>query len=71
MANNITDILKEASKDILTEEVLKEIETAFDSSVNERVQIHVEKALSEQDEDYSKKLETLGIYRDWETERLS
>jgi len=59
MANNITDILKEASKDILTEEVLKEIETAFDSSVNERVQIHVEKALSEQDEDYSKKLETL------------
>jgi len=59
MENNITKILREATKDILTEDVLKEIEAAFDSTVNERVQIHVEKALSEQDADYSKKLETL------------
>ena len=59
MENNITKILREATKDILTEDVLKEIEAAFDSTVNERVQIHVEKALAEQDADYSKKLETL------------
>ena len=59
MENNITKVLREATKDILTEDVLKEIEAAFDSTVNERVQIHVEKALSEQDADYSKKLETL------------
>lgn len=59
MENNITKVLREATKDILTEDVLKEIEAAFDSTVNERVQLHVEKALSEQDADYSKKLETL------------
>ena len=57
--SDITKILKEATKDILTEDVLKEIEAAFNTTVNERVQLHVEKALSEQDEDYSKKLETL------------
>lgn len=59
MENNITKVLREATKDILTEDVLKEIEAAFDSTVNERVQLHVEKALAEQDADYSKKLETL------------
>ena len=59
MENNITKVLREATKDILTEDVLKEIEAAFDSTVNERVQLHVEKALTEQDADYSKKLETL------------
>lgn len=59
MEKNITDTLREATKDILTEDVLKEIETAFNSSVNEKVKIHVEKALMEQDEDYSKKLEKL------------
>jgi len=57
--SDITKVLKEATKDILTEDVLKEIEAAFNNTVNERVQLHVEKALSEQDEDYSKKLETL------------
>lgn len=57
--NNISSVLREATKDILTEDVLKEIEAAFNSTVNERVQLHVEKALSEQDADYSKKLETL------------
>jgi len=59
METNISKTLKEATKDILTEDVLKEIETAFETSVNEKVQIHVEKALAEQDADYSKKLETL------------
>jgi len=59
MENNITKVLKEATKDILTEDVLKEIEAAFNNTVNERVTLHVEKALAEQDADYSKKLETL------------
>jgi hypothetical protein len=56
---NIVNILKEATKDILTEDTLKEIETAFNDTVNERVNIHVEKALTEQDSDYSNKLEKL------------
>jgi len=59
MSKNITDVLKEATKDILTEDVLKEIETAFNSAVTEKVEIHVKKALTEQDEDYSAKLEKL------------
>lgn len=59
MEKTITDVLKEATKDILTEDVLKEIETAFNVSVDQKVKIHVEKALMEQDEDYSKKLEKL------------
>jgi hypothetical protein len=50
---NIVNILREATKDILTEDILKEIETAFNETVNERVTIHVEKALTEQDSDYS------------------
>jgi hypothetical protein len=59
MEKNITQILREATKDILTEDVLQEIETAFDSAVEAKSLIHVEKALNEQDEDYAKKLETL------------
>lgn len=57
--SNITDTLKAATKDILTEDVLKQIEASFNASVNEKVKLHVEKALLEQDEDYAKKLETL------------
>jgi hypothetical protein len=59
MEKNISQVLKEATKDILTEDVLNEIQAAFEASVNEKVALHVEKALSEQDEDYSKKLENL------------
>jgi hypothetical protein len=59
MEKNISQVLKEATKDILTEDVLNEIQAAFETSVNEKVALHVEKALTEQDEDYSKKLETL------------
>lgn len=59
MEKNITEILKEASKDILTEDVLKEIETAFDAAVEARAVLHVEKALIEQDADYANKLEKL------------
>lgn len=57
--SNITDALKEATKDILSEDNLKEIQTAFETAVNEKVKLHVEKALIEQDEDYSSKLEKL------------
>lgn len=59
MEKNISEVLKEATKDILTEDVLKEIEAAFDVAVEQKALIHVEKALNEQDEDYAKKLETL------------
>jgi uncharacterized protein (UPF0210 family) len=59
MSKNVVDVLKEATKDILTEQTLNEIQQAFEASVNEKVKIHVEKALAEQDEDHSKKLESL------------
>lgn len=59
MAKDIKAILKEATQDLLSEEVLKEIETAFNTAIAEKVQLHVTKALTEQDEDYSKKLEHL------------
>jgi len=56
---NITDILKEATNDILTEEVLHQIEEAFNTAVEEKASIHVEKALVEQDDEHAAKLETL------------
>jgi hypothetical protein len=61
MSKNVTDILKvnDATKDILSEDILKEIESAFNANVDDKVKIHVEKALNEQDEDYAKKLEKL------------
>lgn len=59
MDKNISQILKEATKDILTEDVLQEIEAAFNTAVEQKTMLHVEKALNEQDEDYAKKLETL------------
>jgi hypothetical protein len=59
MAKDITEILKEATKGILTEDTLKEIKAVFSTAVDDKVKIHVEKALVEQDEDYSDKLKTL------------
>ena len=59
MSKNVVDVLKEATKDILSEQTLNDIQQAFEASVNEKVAIHVEKALAEQDEDHSKKLEAL------------
>ena len=56
---NLQEMLREATKDILTDESLGMIEEAFEQAVNDRVQIHVEKALVEQDETYASKLETL------------
>ena len=53
------EMLKEVTKDILTEESLGQIQEAFDSAVQERVNLHVEKALVEQDDTYATKLEKL------------
>ena len=61
--SNITDILKEAAKDVLTEETLQAIEQAFteqlDAKAEERSKIAVDAALNEQDEKYATKLEAL------------
>ncbi len=56
---NIANILKEATNDVLTEETLQTIQEAFNSAVEERASLHVEKALVEQDDEHAKKLETL------------
>lgn len=61
--SDITKILKEASKDVLTDDSLKQIEEAFNNHVNDRVkdrvQVEVDAALEKQDKDYSLKLEKL------------
>jgi hypothetical protein len=59
MGNKKQDIkktLSEATDGALDENVLNQIEEAFEDRVKDRVQIHVEKALNEQDELYTKKL---------------
>lgn len=53
------EMLKEVTKDILSEESLGHIQEAFDAAVQERVDLHVEKALVEQDDTYASKLERL------------
>lgn len=53
------EMLKEVTKDILSEDSLSQIQEAFDSAVQERVDLHVEKALVEQDDQYASKLEQL------------
>jgi hypothetical protein len=59
MATEITKLLKEATQGILTDETLGQIQEAFDSAVDERVKIHVEKALTEQDAEYTEKAHQL------------
>jgi hypothetical protein len=56
---NISDTLKKFTNDLLSEEALKEIESAFDNAVKDKINLHVEKALVEQDEDYANKLQKL------------
>ena len=53
------EILKKFTNDLLSEEALTEISGAFETAVNEKVKVHVEKALVEQDEDYANKLQKL------------
>lgn len=61
--SNITEILKEAAKDVVSEETLQAIEQAFneqlEAKAGERSKIAVEAALYEQDEKYAAKLESL------------
>lgn len=59
MSKDIATLLKESTKGLLSEESLAVIKESFETAVNERVAIHVEKALLEQDEDYTRKLEHL------------
>jgi len=56
---NISKILKEATNGAIDEAVLNQIETAFEERLAEKTQIHVDKALFEQDELYTSKLEKL------------
>jgi hypothetical protein len=59
MGKEITKLLKEATQGILTDETLNQIQEAFDSAVDEKVKIHVEKALTEQDAEYTEKAQQL------------
>jgi len=56
---DIKQILSEATNGALNEEVLSEIENVFEQKINDKVQIHVEQALNEQDELYTEKLNQL------------
>lgn len=56
---DIKQILSEATNGALNEEVLSEIENVFEQKVNDKVEIHVEQALIEQDELYAEKLNEL------------
>ena len=58
---DIKQILSEATNGALNEEVLSEIENVFEKKVNEKVEIHVEAALNEQDELYTQKLNELVV----------
>jgi transposase-like protein len=57
MSQDISNLLKEATKDLLTEETLKLISEAVEKKAEEKVQLAVEAALVKQDEEYSTKLE--------------
>ena len=59
MSEQVIEQLKEATKDILSDESLNDIEAAFNEAVNEKVQLHVEKALMEQDSAHAEKLKNL------------
>ena len=59
MAKTITDILKEQTKDILSEEVLGEIETAFNEAIEQRSNLHAEAALAQQDDNHATKVQEL------------
>jgi len=55
MPKDIKQLLKEATKDILTDESLNQIQEAFDTAVT----LHVESALDKQDADYTEKTKAL------------
>ena len=57
MSKDITNLLKEATKDLLTDETLKAISEAVEKKAEDKVQLAVEAALVKQDEEYAEKLE--------------
>lgn len=59
MSKDIATLLKEATKGLLSDESLTAIKESFDAAVTDRVSVHVEKALAEQDSEYTAKLESL------------
>ena len=56
---DIKDLLKKSTNDLLSEDSLEQITKAFETAVNEKVKLHVEKALVEQDDEYANKLQKL------------
>jgi len=59
MSKDITTLLKEATKDLLSEETLKAITEAVEAKAEEKRQLAVEAALVAQDEEYATKLQTV------------
>ncbi len=57
MSKDINTLLKEATKDLLTEESLNAIAEAVEKKAEEKAQLAVESALIKQDEEYASKLE--------------
>ena len=51
--------LKKVTKELLSEEALNEIQSAFENAVEEKAKIHVASALVKQDNDYAAKLSHL------------
>lgn len=56
MANDIKQTLKEGTDGVLSEEVLNEIEQAFNDAVDEKSTLRTEAALVQQDEDHAQKV---------------
>jgi hypothetical protein len=61
MIQDIKPLLKEATKGMLTDDSLNQIETAFNEAVDTKVQLNVESALDKQDTDYTDKLKELLV----------
>jgi hypothetical protein len=57
MSQDISTLLKEATKDILSEDTLKAISTAIEQKADDKAQLAVEAALVKQDEEYATKLQ--------------
>jgi len=57
MSQDISTILKEATKDLLSEDTLKAISEAVEKKAEDKATLAVEAALVQQDEEYSAKLE--------------
>lgn len=56
---DINEKLKELTKDVLSEESLNEIASAFEQAVEARATLQVESALAQQDEDHASKVKEL------------